>query len=165
MRKSNRPPSRFSGIQLPSHRDKSKGSRVAGKTSDRLSLRKKVPWVGHWSFVFTGILTRGLWILFPLTKEFNKALIFLQEQPDYWELSHWRGHHGRAGHLCGGHVRVATRWRSRHGCQISIAAFLNTMCLALRASGLWLRYAVLQNLIPSFPWIAPEWMAGSQDSK
>ena len=29
------------------------------------------------------------------------------------------------------------------------------MCLALRASGLWLRYAVLQNLIPSFPWIAP----------
>ena len=24
------------------------------------------------------------------------------------------------------------------------------MCLALRASGLWLRYATLQNLIPSF---------------
>ena len=29
------------------------------------------------------------------------------------------------------------------------------LCLALRASGLWLRYAALQNLIPSFPWIAP----------
>ena len=29
------------------------------------------------------------------------------------------------------------------------------MCLALRASGLWLRYAALQNLIPSVPWIAP----------
>ena len=29
------------------------------------------------------------------------------------------------------------------------------MCLALWASGLWLRYAALQNLIPSFPWIAP----------
>ena len=29
------------------------------------------------------------------------------------------------------------------------------MCLALRASGLWLRCATLQNLIPSFPWIAP----------
>ena len=29
------------------------------------------------------------------------------------------------------------------------------MCLALRASGLWLRYATLQNWIPSFPWIAP----------
>ena len=29
------------------------------------------------------------------------------------------------------------------------------MCLALWASGLWLRYATLQNLIPSFPWIAP----------
>ena len=28
------------------------------------------------------------------------------------------------------------------------------MCLALRASGLWLRYARLQNLIPSFP---PPW--------
>ena len=27
--------------------------------------------------------------------------------------------------------------------------------MALRASGLWLRYATLQNLIPSFPWIAP----------
>ena len=29
------------------------------------------------------------------------------------------------------------------------------MCLALWASGLWLRYTTLQNLIPSFPWIAP----------
>ena len=29
------------------------------------------------------------------------------------------------------------------------------MCLALRASGLLLRYATLQNLIPSLPWIAP----------
>ena len=29
------------------------------------------------------------------------------------------------------------------------------MCLALRASGLWLRYATLQIVIPSFPWIAP----------
>ena len=33
-----------------------------------------------------------------------------------------------------------------------IAKFLDSMCLALRASGLWLRYAALQNLIPSFPW-------------
>ena len=30
------------------------------------------------------------------------------------------------------------------------------MCLALRATGLWLGYAMLQNLIPSFPWIAPQ---------
>ena len=29
------------------------------------------------------------------------------------------------------------------------------MCMALWASRLWLRYATLQNLIPSFPWIAP----------
>ena len=29
------------------------------------------------------------------------------------------------------------------------------MCLALRASGLWLRYAAQQNVIPSFPCIAP----------
>ena len=29
------------------------------------------------------------------------------------------------------------------------------MSLALWASGLWLRYATLQNLIPSFPWIVP----------
>ena len=29
------------------------------------------------------------------------------------------------------------------------------MCLALLASGLWLRYTTLQNLIPSFPYIAP----------
>ena len=38
---------------------------------------------------------------------------------------------------------------------MAIARFLDGMCLALRASGLWLRYATLQNLIPSFPWIAP----------
>ena len=35
------------------------------------------------------------------------------------------------------------------------------ICLALWASGLWLRYTTLQNLIPSFPWIAlprpPPW--------
>ena len=42
-----------------------------------------------------------------------------------------------------------------HGCQMAIAIFLDQMCLALRASGLWLRYATLQNWIPSFPWIAP----------
>ena len=42
-----------------------------------------------------------------------------------------------------------------HGCQMAIAIFLDRMCLALWASGIWLRYATLQNLIPSFPWIAP----------
>ena len=42
-----------------------------------------------------------------------------------------------------------------HGCQMAIARFLDPMRLAIRASGLWLRYATLQNLIPSFPWIAP----------
>ena len=31
------------------------------------------------------------------------------------------------------------------------------MCLALWASRLWLRYTALQNVIPSFPWIAPAW--------
>ena len=36
------------------------------------------------------------------------------------------------------------------------------MCLALPAFGLWLRYATLQNLIPSFPWIVPGWRAGAQ---
>ena len=29
--------------------------------------------------------------------------------------------------------------------------------------GLWLRYATLQNLLPSFPWIAPGWRAGGRD--
>ena len=38
---------------------------------------------------------------------------------------------------------------------MAIAGFLDRMCLALWASGLWLRYATLQNLIPFFPWIAP----------
>ena len=42
-----------------------------------------------------------------------------------------------------------------HGFQLAIARFLDRICLALRASRLWLRYATLQNLIPSFPWIAP----------
>ena len=40
-------------------------------------------------------------------------------------------------------------------CQMAIAGFSDRMCLALRASGLWLRYATLLNLNPSFPWIAP----------
>ena len=44
---------------------------------------------------------------------------------------------------------------ARHGCQMAIARFLYHMCLALRSSGLWLRYATLQNLIPSFPWHNP----------
>ena len=44
---------------------------------------------------------------------------------------------------------------SEQGCQMAIAGFLDRLCLALRASGLWLRYAGLQNLIPFFPWIAP----------
>ena len=44
---------------------------------------------------------------------------------------------------------------ARHGCQMAIARFLDRMCMALRASGIWLRYAALQNVIPSFPWIAP----------
>ena len=39
------------------------------------------------------------------------------------------------------------------------------MCLALRASGLWLRYAVLQNLITSFPWIAPGWRAWGRNPR
>ena len=47
------------------------------------------------------------------------------------------------------------RSKSRHGCHMAIAGFLACMRLALRASGLWLRYAALQNWIPSFPWIAP----------
>ena len=35
-----------------------------------------------------------------------------------------------------------------HGCQMAIARFLGRDCLALRAcEGLWLRYAMLQNLI------------------
>ena len=43
----------------------------------------------------------------------------------------------------------------RHGCQMAIGGILDHMCLALRASGLWLRYATLQNLSPSFHWNAP----------
>ena len=33
----------------------------------------------------------------------------------------------------------------QHGCQMAIARFSDRKCLALRASGLWLRYARLQN--------------------
>ena len=44
---------------------------------------------------------------------------------------------------------------------MAIARFLDCVCFALWASGPWLRYATLQNLIPSFPWIAsprpPPW--------
>ena len=48
---------------------------------------------------------------------------------------------------------------------MAIARFLDRMCLALRASGLWLRYAMLQNLIPSFPWIAPNVIQGKEGIK
>ena len=44
--------------------------------------------------------------------------------------------------------------RSCHGCQMAIARILDHMYLALWASGLWLHYATLQNLISFFPWIA-----------
>ena len=47
------------------------------------------------------------------------------------------------------------RGRRRHDCQMAIAKYLDCMRLALLASELWLRYATLQNLIPSCPWIAP----------
>ena len=52
-----------------------------------------------------------------------------------------------------------------HGCQMAIAGFLDRMCLALQASGPWLRYATLQNLIPSFPWIAPGWRAWGRNPR
>ena len=52
-------------------------------------------------------------------------------------------------------VRYHSLQVSHHGCQTAIAKFLDRMCLALLASGLWLRYATLQNMIPSFPWIVP----------
>ena len=61
-------------------------------------------------------------------------------------------------HPCVGCDRDAKRQRDlpmSHGCQMDIAGFLDHMCLALRASCLWLCYAALQNWIPSFPWIAP----------
>ena len=60
--------------------------------------------------------------------------------------------------------RLLTRSR-RYDCQMSIARFLDRMCLALRASGLWLRYTMLQNLIPSFPWIAPGWRAWGRNPR
>ena len=41
---------------------------------------------------------------------------------------------------------------------MATARFSDHMCLALRASGLWLRYgSATQNFIPSFPWIVPGW--------
>ena len=47
------------------------------------------------------------------------------------------------------------RGRQNHGCQMAIATFLDCRCLALWDSRLWVCYATLQNLIPSFPWIVP----------
>ena len=50
----------------------------------------------------------------------------------------------------------------KHGFQTAIARFLNHMLLALRASGLWLRYATPQNLIPP---PTPSTLAQSQERK
>ena len=41
------------------------------------------------------------------------------------------------------------------GCQMAIARFLDRMPWPFGLEGLWLRYATLQNLIPSLPWIVP----------
>ena len=69
---------------------------------------------------------------------------------------------GDSAHVC----RLAhRRGGGGHGCQMAIARFLDRMCLALRASGLWLLYATLQNLIPSFPWIAPGWRAWGRNPR
>ena len=48
---------------------------------------------------------------------------------------------------------------------MATARFLDRTCLTLRASGLWLRYATLQNFIPSFPWIAPGWRAWGRNPR
>ena len=38
---------------------------------------------------------------------------------------------------------------------MATARFLHCMCFSLRASELWLHYATLEKMIPSFPWTAP----------
>ena len=43
---------------------------------------------------------------------------------------------------------IGVEWSHRiHGCQMAIARFLDRIHLALQCSGLWLRFATLQNLI------------------
>ena len=71
------------------------------------------------------------------------------------------GRHGAACVACKGRARAFFH----HSCQMAIARFLDRMCMALRASGLRLRYAMLQNLIPSFPWIAPGWRAWGRNPR
>ena len=51
----------------------------------------------------------------------------------------------RAGHLAGGVEGGGGGGRAGHGCQIAIARLLDCMCLALRASGIWLHYPTPQN--------------------
>ena len=38
---------------------------------------------------------------------------------------------------------------------MAVAKFLDCSVWSFGLEGIWLRYATLQNLIPSFPWIAP----------
>ena len=45
-----------------------------------------------------------------------------------------------------GHSHFVLTCSCDHGCQMAIAGILDCMCLALRASALWLRYTALQNL-------------------
>ena len=72
---------------------------------------------------------------------------------------------GRSTLNAGKYAAVVGKRQRDQGCQMAIARFLDHMCLALRASGLWLRYATLQNLIPSFPWIAPGWRASGNPER
>ena len=47
----------------------------------------------------------------------------------------------RSDCICKDGFSPRCRETNRHGCQMAIAGFLDRMCLSLRASGLWLRYA------------------------
>ena len=53
----------------------------------------------------------------------------------------WVGSKPQSRGMIGGGARICCWARNEHGCQMAISRFLDRMCLALRASGLWLRYA------------------------
>ena len=96
------------------------------------------------------------------THESNSGMHWLVSgaQPNDSLFLHYSGHGSQAkdhdsDEVDGYDETICPVDYARHGCQMATARFLYHMCLALGASGLWLRYATLQNLIPSFPWIAP----------
>ena len=109
--------------------------------------------MGDAKVVKNGTLVQRCYRRFKIGTETSRPLFFTRI------LRHWTGIRRRGPVAWDGRAAVTVATRD-HGCQLAIAKFLDCRLWPFGLEGLWLRYAMLQNLIPSFPWISPGWRAG-----